>query len=225
MGATKRFCEMILQSKADSPTEYCAVRFGNVLGSNGSVVPLFKRQIEEGGPITITDKRIIRYFMTIPEAAQLVMEAGAMAKQSQIFVLDMGEPVKILTLAENLIRLSGLEPYKDIDIREVGLRPGEKLYEELLMRSENLSKTSNEKIFIEQQSEISKKTIMDDLVRLDEAISAKKQPQELISLLREMIPTYHDPKEVNRCVAPPEVLEKEDEVDSEAYPRKVEESS
>lgn len=225
MGATKRFCEMILQSKADSPTEYCAVRFGNVLGSNGSVVPLFKRQIEEGGPITITDKRIIRFFMTIPEAAQLVMEAGAMAKQSQIFVLDMGEPVKILTLAENLIRLSGLEPYKDIDIREVGLRPGEKLYEELLMRSENLSKTSNEKIFIEQQSEISKKTIMDDLVRLDEAISAKKQSQELISLLREMIPTYHDPKEVNRCVAPPEVLEKEDEVDSEAYPRKVEESS
>ena len=223
MGATKRFCEMILQSKADSPTEYCAVRFGNVLGSNGSVVPLFKRQIEEGGPITITDKRIIRYFMTIPEAAQLVMEAGAMAKQSQIFVLDMGEPVKILTLAENLIRLSGLEPYKDIEIREVGLRPGEKLYEELLMRSENLSKTSNEKIFIEQQSEISKKTIMDDLVRLDEAITENKQPRELIALLREMIPTYHDPKEVNSRVAPPEVLEMDEEqVDAEAYPRKVE---
>lgn len=224
MGATKRFCEMILQSKADSPTEYCAVRFGNVLGSNGSVVPLFKRQIEEGGPITITDKRIIRYFMTIPEAAQLVMEAGAMAKQSQIFVLDMGEPVKILTLAENLIRLSGLDPYKDIDIQEVGLRPGEKLYEELLMRSENLSRTSNEKIFIEQQHEISRKTIMDDLKRLDAAITENRKPQELIGLLREMIPTYHDPEEVNSRVAPPEVLEAEEEqVDSEAYPRKVEE--
>src|SRR5699024_5170210 len=130
MGATKRFCEMILQSKRASQTEYCAVRFGNVLGSNGSVIPLFKRQIANGGPVTITDKRIIRYFMTIPEAAMLVLEAGAMAKQSQIFVLDMGQPVKILTLAENLIRLSGLEPYKDIEIKEIGLRPGEKLYEE-----------------------------------------------------------------------------------------------
>lgn len=197
MGATKRFCEMILQSKADSPTEYCAVRFGNVLGSNGSVVPLFKRQIEAGGPVTITDKRIIRYFMTIPEAAQLVLEAGAMAKQSQIFVLDMGEPVKILTLAENLIRLSGLEPYKDIAIEEVGLRPGEKLYEELLMKSETLSKTSNEKIFIEQQQEISKDEIMDDLLRLDQAITEQREPQKLIALLREMISTYHDPKEVN----------------------------
>ncbi|MDD6188462.1 MAG: nucleoside-diphosphate sugar epimerase/dehydratase [Clostridiales bacterium] len=224
MGATKRFCEMILQSKSDSPTEYCAVRFGNVLGSNGSVVPLFKRQIEEGGPVTITDKRIIRYFMTIPEAAQLVMEAGAMAKQSEIFVLDMGEPVKILSLAENLIRLSGLEPYKDIEIREVGLRPGEKLYEELLMRSENLCKTSNEKIFIEQQPEISKETIMEDLVRLDEAITRNDPPQKLIELLREMIPTYHDPAEVNSRVAEHEVMkDAEDCVDVEAYPRRVEE--
>lgn len=142
MGATKRFCEMILQSHSESATEFCAVRFGNVLGSNGSVVPLFQKQIAAGGPVTIT-----RYFMTIPEAAQLALQAGTMAGQSQIFVLDMGEPVKILTLAENMIRLSGREPYTDIEIREIGLRPGEKLYEELLMKSERLSKTENAKIF------------------------------------------------------------------------------
>ena len=201
MGATKRFCEMILQSRTDSPTEFCAVRFGNVLGSNGSVVPLFKKQIQEGGPVTITDKRIIRYFMTIPEAAQLVLEAGAMAKQSEIFVLDMGEPVKILELAENLIRLSGLELDKDITIQEIGLRPGEKLYEELLMRSETLSKTSNEKIFIEQQQEISKDVIMGDLLRLDEAITREIPPQDLITMLREMVPTYTSPEEVNSRAA------------------------
>ena len=197
MGATKRFCEMILQSRTDSPTEFCAVRFGNVLGSNGSVVPLFKKQIQEGGPVTITDRRIIRYFMTIPEAAQLVLEAGAMAKRSEIFVLDMGEPVKILELAENLIRLSGLELDKDITIQEIGLRPGEKLYEELLMRSETLSKTSNEKIFIEQQQEISKDVIMDDLLRLDEAVTRDIPPQDLITMLREMVPTYTSPEEIN----------------------------
>ncbi len=199
MGATKRFCEMILQSRVDSPTEYCAVRFGNVLGSNGSVVPLFKRQIEEGGPVTITDKRIIRYFMTIPEAAQLVMEAGAIAKQSQIFVLDMGEPVKILDLAEKLIRLSGYEPYRDIEIKEIGLRPGEKLYEELLMNSETLSRTENKKIFIEQQQEIDPEQITEDLETLDRAVTGDCLPdQELISMLRSMIPTYHTPEEVNR---------------------------
>ncbi len=199
MGATKRFCEMILQSRMDSPTEYCAVRFGNVLGSNGSVVPLFKRQIEEGGPVTITDKRIIRYFMTIPEAAQLVMEAGAIAKQSQIFVLDMGEPVKILDLAEKLIRLSGFEPYRDIEIKEIGLRPGEKLYEELLMNSETLSKTENKKIFVEQQQEIDSRQILEDLERLDRAVTEENLPdEELIAMLRGMIPTYHAPEEVNR---------------------------
>ena len=224
MGATKRFCEMILQSKVDSPTEYCAVRFGNVLGSNGSVVPLFKKQIQDGGPVTITDKRIIRYFMTIPEAAQLVMEAGAMAKQSEIFVLDMGEPVKILDLAENLIRLSGLEPYKDIAIQEVGLRPGEKLYEELLMRSETLSRTSNEKIFVEQQQKISKEVIMEDLLRLDEAITRNEPPQGLISMLREMVPTYRSPEEVNNQGMPPEFpAETREYADAEAYPRNVEE--
>ena len=160
-------------------------------------MPLFKKQIQEGGPVTITDKRIIRYFMTIPEAAQLVLEAGAMAKQSEIFVLDMGEPVKILELAENLIRLSGLELDKDITIQEIGLRPGEKLYEELLMRSETLSKTSNEKIFIEQQQDISKDVIMDDLLRLDEAVTRDIPPQDLITMLREMVPTYTSPEEIN----------------------------
>ena len=197
MGATKRFCEMILQSREDSATEFCSVRFGNVLGSNGSVVPLFKKQIEEGGPVTITDKRIIRYFMTISEAAQLVLEAGAMAKQNQIFVLDMGEQVKILTLAENLIRLSGLEPYKDIDIIETGLRPGEKLYEELLMKSETLLATDNKKIFVEQQQHISESDIRAHLETLDRALRDETPNEELIALLRSIIPTYHSPEEVN----------------------------
>ncbi|MBR3584853.1 MAG: polysaccharide biosynthesis protein [Oscillospiraceae bacterium] len=198
MGATKRFCEMILQSRSMSTTEFCAVRFGNVLGSNGSVVPLFRKQIESGGPVTITDKRIIRYFMTIPEAAQLVLEAGAMARQSQIFVLDMGDPVKILDLAEDLIRLSGLEPYRDIEIREIGLRPGEKLYEELLMKSETLIKTENSKIFIEQQQYIDPIEIKEDLQYLDRAVSEDFDSEELISILQGMIPTYHTPEEVNR---------------------------
>ena len=174
------------------------MRFGNVLGSNGSVVPLFKKQIAAGGPVTITDKRIIRYFMTIPEAAQLVLQAGAMAKRSEIFVLDMGEPVKILTLAENLIRLSGLEPYRDIEIREIGLRPGEKLYEELLMKSETLSKTDNAKIFVEQQSPIDPEQIMEDLKQLDKAVTSDYTNQELVRLMQSIVETYHDPDEVNR---------------------------
>ena len=198
MGATKRFCEMILQSRAGSRTEFCSVRFGNVLGSNGSVVPLFQRQIAEGGPVTITDKRIIRYFMTIPEAAQLVLEAGSMAKQSQIFVLDMGEPVKILDLAEKLIRLSGKKPYKEIEIREIGLRPGEKLYEELLMQSETLASTDHKKIFVEQQQEIDPQRIMDDLLMLDRAVSDGTDADELIALMRRIVPTYHSPDQVNR---------------------------
>lgn len=198
MGATKRFCEMILQSRAGGATEFCSVRFGNVLGSNGSVVPLFKKQIAAGGPVTITDRRIVRYFMTIPEAAQLVLQAGAMARQNQIFVLDMGEPVKILTLAENLIRLSGLEPYTNIEIQEIGMRPGEKLYEELLMKSERLSKTANAKIFIEQQMPIDQEQIMDDLLQLDEAVTHGHTNEELIYLMRRIVETYHDPDEVNR---------------------------
>lgn len=197
MGATKRFCEMILQSKSGSTTEYASVRFGNVLGSNGSVIPLFKKQIAEGGPVTITDKRIIRYFMTIPEAVQLVLEAGVMAKQSQIFVLDMGEPVKILDLAINLIRLSGLEPYKDIEIKEIGLRPGEKLYEELLMASENLVSTDKSKIFIEEQREIDESTISNYLTSLHQAISDDAGSEEIKELLKQMIPTYKDSNEIN----------------------------
>lgn len=198
MGATKRFCEMILQSrKLSNGTQFCAVRFGNVLGSNGSVVPLFKRQITAGGPITLTDRRIIRYFMTIPEAAQLVLEAGSMAQDGQIFVLDMGEPVKILSLAENLIRLSGLEPYKDIDIVEVGLRPGEKLYEELLMSSETLSATENKKIFIEEQRPIDRDELMDKLTRLGEAIDGGSSGEVLVELLHDMVPTFHTPDEIN----------------------------
>ena len=200
MGATKRFGEMILQSRAGSSTEFVSVRFGNVLGSNGSVVPLFKRQIEEGGPITITDKRIIRYFMTISEAVQLVLEAGAIAQKNQTFVLDMGEPVKILTMAENLIRLSGLVPYRDIDIQEVGLRPGEKLYEELLIDNVNLHTTENEKIFVDQHQPIAQSTIEDYLRRLKNAIDGKASREEIFDLMKELVPTYRAP-EVHNAVA------------------------
>ncbi len=199
MGATKRFCEMILQSRRDSITEFCSVRFGNVLGSNGSVVPLFEKQIAAGGPVTITDKRITRFFMTIPEAVQLVMEAGAMATQNQIFVLDMGEPVTILSLAENMIRLHGLEPYKDIKIVEIGLRPGEKLYEELLMQSEHLTKMSN-KIFVEEQENIPPEKIRSALEELDEAVTGEWSEERIAELLRRIIPTYKKPEEVNDTV-------------------------
>lgn len=197
MGATKRFCEMILQSmKGRSHTEYAAVRFGNVLGSNGSVIPLFRRQIEAGGPVTITDKRIIRYFMTTPEAAQLVLEAGAMAGSSEVFVLDMGQPVKILDLAENLIKLSGYVPYVDIDIVETGLRPGEKLYEELLMKSDGLMKTTGSKIFIERQQEISQEEMDEKLDILHKALQAGGR-ENIRLAMKQVVPTYRDPEEVN----------------------------
>ena len=203
MGASKRMCERVCQCRTESKTSFAAVRFGNVLGSNGSVIPLFRRQIQNGGPITITDKRIIRYFMTIPEASQLVMEAGAMAKSGDLFVLDMGKPVKILELAENMIKLSGLVPYQDIDIVEVGLRPGEKLYEELLIKTENLSKTENNLIFIEHDTPSSREEIERDIDRLISLCKAAKRPstEEVKAVLKEMVSTYHDPEEVNRAAA------------------------
>ena len=200
MGASKRLCEMIMQSMQDSAkTKYVAVRFGNVLGSNGSVIPLFKQQLAHGGPITVTDRRIIRYFMTIPEAAQLVMQAGAIADCSQVFVLDMGEPVKILSLAENLVRLAGYTPYQDIDIIETGLRPGEKLYEELLMKSEHLTATKNHKIFIEQQEPISHQEMQDKLRRLRDVL-ALESPDEVVRVMHEIVPTFKRPEEVNAQV-------------------------
>ena len=195
MGASKRLCEMIIQSKFASVTRFAAVRFGNVLGSNGSVIPLFKRQIETGGPVTITDKRIIRYFMTIPEAAQLLLQTGVMANSGEIFVLDMGKPVKILDLAESMIRLSGLVPYQDIQIKEVGLRPGEKLYEELLMKSEQMEKTANDKIFIERDAPITPEQLQEKLSALHSALA--QEETDLRALMMRLVPTYHSAEEVN----------------------------
>lgn len=216
MGASKRLCEMVIQGMdGGSGTEFCAVRFGNVLGSNGSVVPLFQRQIAQGGPVTITDKRVIRYFMSIPEATQLVLQAGAMAHSGEVFVLDMGLPVKILDLAENLIRLSGHWPYVDIAIEEIGLRPGEKLFEELLLKSEELEKTANNKIYVEHQPLISALQINQDLNELRAVLDWEDQ-EALIELLRKMVPTFRKPEEVNqRAAVRIEELER-DEVHREA---------
>lgn len=200
MGATKRVCEMIVQSRTESVTTFAAVRFGNVLGSNGSVIPLFKKQIEAGGPVTVTDKRIIRYFMSISEASQLVMSAGAMAKNGELFVLDMGRPVKIIDLAENMIKLMGFKPYEDIMIEEIGLRKGEKLYEELLMENENLSKTEDDMIFIEKDTPLSKAEIDEIIRRLEEAVEAyeKSDDKNIIKkTLMWAVKTYHEPIEVN----------------------------
>ena len=196
MGASKRLCEMVIQCRENSKTEFTAVRFGNVLGSNGSVIPLFKRQIEAGGPVTLTDKRIIRYFMTIPEAVQLVMVTCAMAHNGELFVLDMGKPVKILDLAENMIRLSGFTPYKDIDIVEIGLRPGEKLYEELLMKTEELDKTSNDMIFIERDKGLPREEVDRKLDLVRQAIETEEQ-SAVLEVIRKTVPTYHDPAEIN----------------------------
>ena len=199
MGATKRMCEMIIQSRSGEKTSFSATRFGNVLGSNGSVIPLFKRQIANGGPVTVTDKRITHYFMTIPEASQLVMTSGAMAKNGELYVLDMGESVKILELAENMIRLSGLEPYKDIEIVETGLRPGEKLYEELLIRSEEMDKTDNNLIFVERDKPLERAEITAKLDKLREAIATGSN-RVVKQALMDVIPTYHTPEEVNNRV-------------------------
>lgn len=189
MGATKRICEMIIQYyDKTSNTEFVAVRFGNVLGSNGSVIPVFRKQIESGGPVTVTHPEIIRYFMTIPEAVSLVLQAGTYARGGEIFVLDMGEPVKVLNLAENMIRLSGHVPYEDIDIEFTGLRQGEKIYEELLMGEEGIAKTKNNKIFIGKPIEMDEGKFMDQLECLKRV--ADNESYEIRLFIQEIVPTY-----------------------------------
>ena len=192
MGATKRCCEMIVQLKSQQggKTEFVTTRFGNVLGSNGSVIPLFRRQIEAGRPVTVTHPDIIRYFMTIPEAVSLVLEAGAIAKGGEIFVLDMGDPVKITTLAENLIRMYGKVPYRDVEIKFTGLRPGEKLYEELLMDEEGLQKTDNKKIFIGNQIDINADELNRQLEELHEIVETNDN-DETVKKLESMVDTFH----------------------------------
>ena len=190
MGASKRICEMIVQTMANrSATKFVAVRFGNVLGSNGSVIPLFKRQIAEGGPVTVTHPDIIRYFMTIPEAVQLVLQAGAYANRGEIFVLDMGEPVRIDDLARNLIRLSGFTPDVDIEIRYTGLRPGEKLFEEMLMDEEGLRETANKLIHIGQPIRISEEHFLEQLAQLETA--CEQNSPQIRALIARIVPTYH----------------------------------
>ena len=204
MGASKRVCEMVIQCRTDSETVFAAVRFGNVLGSNGSVIPLFRHQIEAGGPITITDKRIIRYFMTIPEASGLVMQAGAMAKRGELFVLDMGKPVRILDLAENMVRLSGLVPYRDIDIVETGLRPGEKLYEELLIKTETLDKTENNMIFIERDTPYTREEVEEKLDILRAAVAEHNgeiAAEAVTEAMKKVVPTFRSPQDVNKAAA------------------------
>lgn len=196
MGASKRLCEMVVQMmNRESDTEFVAVRFGNVLGSNGSVIPRFKKQIEEGGPVTVTHPDIIRYFMTIPEAVSLVLQAGYYAKGGEIFVLDMGEPVKIDTMARNLIRLSGYEPDVDIKIEYIGLRPGEKLYEELLMREEGLKSTENHLIHIGKPIEMDDELFKRQLEKLDKA--CREEVPNMKEIVAEIVPTYM-PKQENQ---------------------------
>ena len=200
MGASKRCCEMIIQylsQQKEGETEFVTTRFGNVLGSHGSVIPLFKRQIEQGRAVTVTHPDIIRYFMTIPEAVSLVLEATAIAKGGEIFVLDMGEPVRIVTLAENMIRLYGKIPYVDVDIEFIGLRPGEKIKEELLMNEEGLQKTSNDLIFIGKQIEIEPETFINRLCDLRDA-AKKNDVAQAIKALHRIVPSFITPDEFNK---------------------------
>lgn len=200
MGASKRLCEMIIQSRTDSDTTFAAVRFGNVFGSNGSVVPLFKRQIDAGGPVTVTDKRATRYFMTVSEAAGLLMQAGAMATAGDLFVLDMGSPVKIYDLAVDMIRLSGLTPFLDIDVVETGLRPGEKLYEEPLVDTGSLVKTDNDLIFIERDTPCTREEIEEKLNVLREAVrlSEREIASPRIALaVKSVVPTFSYPEQAD----------------------------
>lgn len=203
MGASKRLCEMVVQmmNRRCENTDFVAVRFGNVLGSNGSVIPLFKKQIAEGGPVTVTDKNIIRFFMTIPEAVSLVLQASYYAKGGEIFVLDMGEPVRIDDMARNLIRLSGYTPDVDIMIEYTGLRPGEKLYEELLMAEEGMQDTENELIHIGKPIEMDDDWFMEKLKQLDEA--SRQETDEMRKIVAEIVPTYHykDAKNKNKDTA------------------------
>lgn len=199
MGATKRMCEIIARAHSaqkGNKVVFSDTRFGNVLGSAGSVIPLFKRQIANGGPITITDKRIIRYFMTIPEASQLVLHSGAIAKNGELFVLDMGQPVKIYDLAVNMIKFSGLEPFQDIDIVETGLRLGEKLYEELLIKSDTLDTTDNDLIFVEKDEPISIEDLKQRLQLLREAMVTNSD-ETVRAAMHRVVPTYKTPEEVN----------------------------
>ena len=201
MGATKRLCELIIQAKNKvSKTEYAAVRFGNVLGSNGSVVPLFKKQIAKGGPVTVTHKEITRFFMTIPEAVSLVLQAMSGAKGGEIFVLDMGEPVKIYDMAVKLIKLSGLEPDVDIQIKVTGLRPGEKLYEELLMAEEGLTETKHDKIHVARPSDIDMKKLETKLAKLQHLLnnSNNEQKDEIKDVISEVVPTYRNLDKENK---------------------------
>lgn len=202
MGASKRICEMIIQMMGKkSKTNFVAVRFGNVLGSNGSVIPLFKEQIRTGGPVTVTHPEIIRYFMTIPEAVSLVLTAGSLAKGGEIFILDMGEPVKIRVLAENLIRLSGFKPYEDIKIEYTGLRPGEKLYEELLLNEEGITKTDNKKIYIGRPIEFDNEMFLDHLSTLYYA-AQKNSKDEVEKLVADIVPTFHHATNENAELPP-----------------------
>ena len=210
MGATKRMCEMIIQAfNKKSKTEFAAVRFGNVLGSNGSVLPLFKKQIANGGPVTVTHRDITRFFMTIPEAVSLVLQAMSYAKGGEIFVLDMGEPVKIYDLAVSLIKLSGLEPNVDIPIEITGLRPGEKLYEELLMSEEGLQTTAHNKIFIGKPSDITYEQMLKKLGKLEEIIQNENiSVNKIKDTMKQVVPTYKEPEEINLKVEKHEIENK-----------------